>query len=95
MNTFFSEELHAATEKECDAPWLGKKHGEYFKCGFCGYKFAKGDLFRVLYSNGTPGAWGNPLVCEKCNDTTENLLARWKAKHDTMNAPEWWWFRRE
>jgi len=95
MNDFFSEELKIADEKACTARWSCGKNGEYFRCGFCGYKLIVGDKYRIVYTNDIKGAYGNPIVCEKCNDTTQKLRDKWKRKHDKWNKiceMEYWWF---
>lgn len=95
MSNIFSEELKIADEKTCNARWSCGDPGEYFRCGFCGYKFVIGDKYRALYTNDMPSAGGNPLVCEKCNDDTKILRNRWANKcqrwHDIKNK-EFWFF---
>lgn len=95
---FFSSKLKVATAEICAAPWSGGKNGAYFRCHFCGHKFIVGDHYRILFTNDMKGAGGNPIVCEKCNDSTENLRAKWKDRNDqwrfAMNAPENWAFRK-
>lgn len=93
MSDFFTEHLKTATEEQAKARWLGGKPGEHFRCCFCGTPLKAGDKFRVVYSNGTAGAGGNPLVCEKCNADTPTLLERWKAKHELAKTEMWWFFR--
>lgn len=96
MSDFFTEQLKVADENTCNAPWLGARKGKHFRCAFCGYKFVVGDRYRVVYTNDMRDAYGNPVVCEKCNAPTPELRERWKVKHATMNAPEnWWFFRHE
>lgn len=92
--SIFSETLKAATKEECNARWSCGKPGELFRCGFCGHKFKEGDMYRGIYTNGTPGAHGNPLVCEKCNDSTGALIAMWKHMHEDVRKykERYWWF---
>jgi hypothetical protein len=86
MSHLFSGELQVATEETCKARWSCGKPGQYFRCGFCGYKFKAGDKWRGVYTNDMPGAGGNPLVCEKCNDTNAQLRARWLEKANNWKA---------
>ncbi len=94
MSNFFSEELKIADEKTAKAMWLGRENGIYFRCGFCGFKLNVGDKYRLIYTNDISGASGNPIVCEKCNDSTENLRQKWKKKSDIAYS-EYWWFTRK
>lgn len=96
--SFLDGKPRIATEEECNAQWMCGKRGEHFRCCFCGYKFKVGDYWRCQYTNSTPGASGNPLVCEKCDAPREELVAKWKAMHDEVRAIEkdqrLWWFHR-
>lgn len=92
MNKFFSEELSVVTPEECAARWSGGAPGKFFRCGFCGYKFTVGDMKRVLYTNDLRNGWGNPIVCEKCNDSTEHLRDKWVHRHLEFNSEKNWWF---
>jgi hypothetical protein len=95
MSNFFSDTLKVADEKICNARWSCGAPGEYFRCGFCGYKFVVGDKYRALYTNDIPSASGNPLVCEKCNDTTFSLRNRWFDKSNKwkkIRENEFWFF---
>lgn len=97
-NSYMTQELIVATDEHSGARWSGGKPGEFFRCGFCGHKFKDGDKFRWCYTNDIKGAGGNPLVCEACNDSNEELRARWAKKcHDWnafVNARENWHLRR-
>ena len=98
MNNFFAEELRTATQKDCQARWSCGRPGELFRCGFCGHKFITGDKFRALYTNDIKGGYGNPLVCEQCNDTTDRLRDKWTEKHSKWREAikdEFWWFERQ
>ena len=95
MSNFFSETLKVADEKTCYARWFCGKPGEYFRCGFCGYRFVVGDKYRLLYTNDIANAPGNPIVCEKCNDTTQSLRDKWRHKWvewNRMKQDELWFF---
>jgi hypothetical protein len=93
--SFTDQKPFTATEEQCNFPWGGGKPGENFRCGFCGYRFKPGDTVRWQYTNDTKGAHGNPLVCADCDDTPEELIARWKAKWDLVRSSEMWWFYRD
>ncbi len=93
MCNIFSETLSIATEETCKARWFCGAPGKYFRCGFCGHKFIVGDKYRALYTNDI--APGNPLVCEKCNDTTPLLRDKWLHKWvewNRMRQNELWFF---
>lgn len=91
---FFTDYLKVADERVCNAPWLCGKNGRYFRCALCGYKFKVGDLYRAVFTNDTPGASGNPVVCEKCNGTNEEVKARWGERVAQWRSDLFWWFRR-
>lgn len=83
-----------ATEEDCQARWSGRKPGERFRCGLCGYKFKVGDQWRWLYTNslGNGGIYcGNPLVCASCDD--EHVIDKWKALCDEYYSDKFWHFR--
>ena len=94
MHNLLSGKPIKVTEKHLKASWGGGKNGKYFKCYFCGYKFQLDDMFRCIYSNHTK-AYGNPLVCEKCNDSNENLIEKWKKMHEIANSTMWWFCRND
>jgi hypothetical protein len=79
-----------ATEKDCDAPWGGSPHGKRFRCYLCGCKFKPGDRVRWQYTNDVPEAGGNPLVCEKCDGTKEEIVAKMKAMREEARGRMWW-----
>lgn len=90
---FTDHSLQIVTEAYLKAPWSGNSRN--FRCGFCGHKFQLGEKWRAIYTNDMSGSGGNPLVCESCNDTQENLRALWKSKceeWDKMTEGQWWWF---
>lgn len=66
-----------ATEKECNVMWSGGESGRFFHCYLCGHQFQVGDTWRWVYSNGTNGAGGNPFVCDKCDGSNEEVIAKW------------------
>jgi len=80
-----------ATAKHCSAPWGGRKNGERFRCYLCGQKFRVGDRFRWVYA-GHRGLT-NLLVCEACDGTNEEVLAKW-ADANIEAETRFWWIRR-
>jgi len=91
--SFYYSKATIATEKHLKAHWLGGKPGEFFRCALCGYKFKIGDLFRIQYTNDTPDAWGNPLVCVVCDGTKEEIVAKWRQMHKDAKEKYWWFTR--
>ena len=90
--SIFSNDLQVATEKHCTG-WGGNEaKGKWFRCYFCGHKFEPGDKFRAQYTNDTE-AYGNPLVCEKCDEGPEKTREKWKALRAEFMVDKFWWFR--
>jgi hypothetical protein len=81
-----------ATEKDLNVRWFGGKPGEYFRCALCGYRFKVGDYWRWQYTNSTPGAGGNPIVCEKCDGP--DVIERWRVKCEEFRESFWYFARR-
>jgi hypothetical protein len=76
-----------ATENDCKASWMGAKNGKLFCCFLCCYKFVPGDVVRWQYTNDVPGAGGNPLVCQSCDGTKDQIVEKMKqiyAEFDMM-----------
>lgn len=80
-----------ATEKDCHMRWLCGRDGKYFRCAFCGHKFVPGDLYRIVYTNDMKGAYGNPIVCEKCDG--EDVRDRWRKMSEEAYSRFWWFSR--
>jgi hypothetical protein len=61
-------------------------------CYMCGQDFKVGEVFRWVFTNGTEGASGNPIVCENCDG--DDVIERWKAKHSQFKEIKnsFWWF---
>lgn len=76
--SFTDQKPRIATEEKCKASWCGGKNGKYFHCYLCGHKFKPGDYWRWIYTNSTPGASGNPMVCKKCD--TPDAVEVWKSR---------------
>lgn len=64
-----------ATERHCTLQWGGHP---LFQCYLCGHKFKPGDIVRRQFTNDTPGAGGNPLVCANCDGSKEKIVERMK-----------------
>jgi len=94
-NKWFSKEGRIATKEDCNAPWNGNKKN--FRCGLCGYKFHVGDRFRLVFTNDMPNAHGNPLICDSCFTTQEDVRHKWAEKHEEYRQLKnnfWWFFSR-
>ena len=77
-SSFTDGKPRIATEEECGGPWRALKNGKGFYCSLCGHRFKVGDQWRWQYTNDVPGAGGNPMVCEKCDGTKDEIVAKWK-----------------
>ena len=88
-NRGWSNEQKTVTEKLISA-WRGR-----FRCNLCGYKFRVGDKYRFIATCGIKDvAGGNPLVCEKCDNTDNEIYAKWNAMHEEWKKvkEKFWWF---
>lgn len=94
MAAFTDQKQRIATQKDCDASWSGVKGGQRFRCALCGHRFKVGDKWRFVYTNDMPGAGGNPLVCEKCDGTTEEVRQKWQLMCEEYKQ-KFWRFRQE
>jgi hypothetical protein len=83
--------LRPATQKDVKARWSCGRPGERFRCYMCGHKFVVGDLWRAVYTNDTPGAGGNPLVCESCD--SPDIKERWIERSEEARTKFWWIYR--
>lgn len=83
-----------ASAKDCAARWSCGKPGEFFRCALCGHKFVEGDTVRWQYTNDTPGAGGNPLVCAKCDVGRDGIIAEILRRRSELEKGEWAWFIR-
>ena len=90
----YSSELKIATIESLHARWSSGKPGQFFRCALCGHKFKLGDKYRVLYTNDMPKAKGNPIICERCNDKTATLRARWYDRCREYASEKFWWFKK-
>ena len=92
--SFTDGEPRIAAPNDLDARWMCGLPGQYFRCAFCGYKFKLGDYWRFHFTNSTPGAGGNPLVCEVCDmDDRKALTEKWRAMVQEHEI-RFWWFNR-
>jgi len=78
MANFTNQQPWIATEKDCDAPWSGYKHGKHFRCGLCGYKFKVGDTVRWVYAGKVRHT--NFLVCTECDG--EDVLEKRQKQYE-------------
>ena len=88
--SFTDQKPFIVSEKDLKTRWGGGKPGEYFRCGLCGYRFCLGDTARWQYTNDTPEAWGNPMICEKCDGPREEIITKWKRMHEEAKSRMWW-----
>jgi hypothetical protein len=95
MGRFTDGKPFVATEADCRAHWGGGRNGVWFRCYLCGHKFKPGDVVRWQYTNDVQGAGGNPMVCQKCDGTKDEIVAKWKAMWDDANGRMWWFSRTE
>lgn len=90
VTRFTDQKPRFASEQEIHGNWGGGKDGKYFRCYLCGYKFKLGDYWRWVYTNSTPGAGGNPSVCERCDEGNERVIEKWIAMIKEANERFWW-----
>jgi hypothetical protein len=83
-----------ATANDLTKPWSGGKNGVYFRCYLCGHKFKEGDIARWQYTNDTPGAGGNPMVCQACDGPRDQVIEKWRALNEEYQHPKFWSLRR-
>lgn len=93
--SFTDEKPFRVSQQDIHLPWSGGKGGKYFRCYLCGHKFQAGNIARWQYTNDIPGAGGNPMVCEKCDGTKEQIIAKWKQMHTEAKEKMWYFNRRE
>jgi hypothetical protein len=74
--SFTDGKAWAVTAEDMKRRWGGSG----LVCGFCGHRFALGDRARWQYTNDTPGAGGNPFVCEGCDGDPVELRERFRLK---------------
>jgi len=83
----FTKQLpQVADERDVDGCWNGGKHGEYFRCYLCGYRFKVDDYWRWVYAGNT--GLGNLIVCEKCDGN--DVLERWRLANEEAEQRFWW-----
>ncbi len=78
------------TAEDVHRPWNGGVNGKYFRCYLCGHKFKIGDVARWQFTNDVPGVGGNPMVCQKCDGTKEEIVTKWKQMHAERHGRMWW-----
>lgn len=84
-----------ATDADCSVAWGGSKGGTRFRCTLCGYRLNPGDRVRWQYTNDVPGAGGNPLVCEGCDGTKEEIVEKMKNMYAEAENRMWWFIQGE
>jgi len=77
-DTFTNQQAFIVTANDLTRPWGGHRDGSRFRCALCGHRFTEGDTARWVFTNGTPGAGGNPFVCSDCDGTNEEVIAKWR-----------------
>ena len=92
--SFTDQKPRIATKEDCKAQWSGGENGKYFRCALCGHKFVIGDYWRFVYTNDIPAAAGNPLVCEKCDGTKEEIVTKMRELKSEYNQQKFWRFKR-
>ena len=92
--SFTNRKPFVVTDDDITKPWSGGKDGKYFRCYLCGHKFEPGDVARWEYTNDTPGAGGNPMVCQKCDGPRDEVISKWRALHADFKNPRFWSMRR-
>lgn len=85
----FFNHLRIADESACNARWSGWKPGKKFRCYLCGKKFQVGDEYTQMYTNDTPNASGNPLVCGHCYRAGD-AKERWIKMCEEARERFWW-----
>lgn len=88
--SFLDGKPRVATEETIKMPWCGNKQGKYFRCGLCGHRFKVGDVWRCQFTNDTPGAGGNPFICESCDGTKEEIVAKLIALREEFDSDKFW-----
>lgn len=91
--SFTDQKPFKVTAEDIKKPWSGGINGEYFRCGLCGHRFQVGDTARWQYTNNIPGAGGNPMVCERCDGTKDQVAEKWMQMHAEAKGRMWWFCR--
>ena len=79
-----------ATAEHLATKWNGRAN--QFRCALCGHKFQIGDTVRWQFTNDTPGAGGNPFVCQFCDGGRDANIAEILRRRAELKADKWWWF---
>lgn len=83
----------ACTSEDTTRPWSGGANGKWFRCYFCGHKFAAGDLFRAIFTNDGSSVGGNPFTCKTCFDEhggESGLKKEWRRLNELVKVKFWW-----
>jgi hypothetical protein len=89
--SFTDQKPFRATREQLLTNWSGGARGKYFRCHLCGHKFKEGDYVRWQYL-GDQG-FTNLLVCEECDGSKEDIVAKWAAMHEEATGKMWWFCR--
>jgi len=90
MSSFTDGNPWIATANDCSTCWGGALNGAHFRCYLCGHRFKPGDRVRWQYTNDVAEAAGNPLVCEECDGTKEEIVVRMIAMYAEARGRMWW-----
>ena len=93
--SFTDQKPHVVEVADLTRPWGGFRDGRRFRCYLCGHRFKEGDTYRWVYSNGVPGAGGNPMVCVSCDGTNEEVIERWRAMREVACNKFWVFFEEQ
>jgi hypothetical protein len=93
MPKFTDQQPRWATENDLNGPWNGGPKGVFFRCHLCGYKFKLGDYWRWIYTNDTE-APGNPIVCQNCDGTKEDIVKKLSEMQKEAESKYWWFTTR-
>src|SRR5688572_787006 len=93
LSRYTDQKPFTVTDQDLKLPWGCGRDGIFFRCYLCGHRFQAGDVARWVFTNDVPGASGNPLVCEKCDGTKEEIVAKWKQMHIDATGKMWWFCR--
>lgn len=93
--SFTDQKQRIAVKEDLNGGWYGGKLGEYFRCRLCGYKFKEGDKWRWVFTQNcdNSGVQGNAIICEKCDDTNENIIKKLIDNYKEFMQDKFWFWR--
>lgn len=80
------------------------RHGEYFRCVWCGKRLEEGQEYNIVMTNNIRSDYiehisGNPLVCKYCHNLYgDDLIAELEDRvHELyhIHNNRYWWFLRK